>query len=134
MTTKALKWACLLFVFLTLPFVFTSCGDDDDDNPSDTASLLIGTWEYHDDEETGVITFSSTGDLSIAIYYEGEETDSGYGTYTVSNKNINVRIMWSEDNEDEEWETSSYRIISLSKDELVMDADDFGGVQTFYKR
>ena len=134
MTTKALKWACLLFVFLTLPFVFTSCGDDYDDIPSDTASLLIGTWEYHDDEETGVITFSSTGDLSIAIYYEGEETDSGYGTYTVSNKNINVRIMWSEDNEDDEWETSSYRIISLSKDELVMDADDFGGVQTFYKR
>lgn len=94
MTTKALKWACLLFVFLTLPFVFTSCGNDDEPN----SSPLIGMWV---DENLYFVKYNSDGTGYDGELNDNETIDFIDENFKWSTDGNKLTIIWEDSGKDE---------------------------------
>lgn len=105
---KTMKLFCGLLIGL---LVFTSCSSDDDASASE--ELLIGTWKpvkevdvcstgneeiyiLDDCEQTGRITFASSGTLSILEYLLindiCEEDFNAMGTWVLNGDNLTVTI------------------------------------------
>ena len=106
---------------------FTSCNDDDDENP------LVGTWvsienrnsvEYKD-----VMTINSDGTGSSAIYENGQIDKEGVENfkYTYDEKSKVFTFFWEEDSYGESDVYSMHvRELTGSKLVLVDDMDDEG--------
>lgn len=129
----------LLLVALSSCLALTSCGKDDKDGPSGSddgeTSAIVGTWVAEEDngnyQTTYQLTFTAKGDYSyLSVDSDDGYTERGKGTYTLAGKKIYVKVKWEEDNE---WETDVYEIISISSKTMVLDGDDFGGIQTFVR-
>ena len=118
-------FATLLFIFLCAGF--TSCSDDDDENP------LVGTWvnienrnsvEYKD-----VMTINSDGTGSSAIYENGQIDKEGVENfkYTYDEKSKVFTFIWEEDSYGET-DIYSMRVQELTSSKLVLvdDIDEEG--------
>ena len=106
---------------------FTSCSDDDDENP------LVGTWvnienrnsvEYKD-----VMTINSDGTGSSAIYKNGQIDKEGVENfkYTYDEKSKVFTFIWEEDSYGET-DIYSMRVQELTSSKLVLvdDIDEEG--------
>ena len=106
---------------------FTSCSDDDDENP------LVGTWvsienrnsvEYKD-----VMTINSDGTGSSAIYENGQIDKEGVENfkYTYDEKSKVFTFIWEEDSYGET-DIYSMRVQELTSSKLVLvdDIDEEG--------
>ena len=116
---------------------FTSCSDDDDENP------LVGTWvsienrnsvEYKD-----VMTINSDGTGSSAIYENGQIDKEGVENfkYTYDEKSKVFTFIWEEDSYGET-DIYSMRVQELTSSKLVlvddMDEEGEGEVITYTKQ
>ena len=106
--------------------VFTSCSDDDDENP------LVGTWvsienrnsvEYKD-----VMTINSDGTGSSAIYENGQIDKDGVDNfrYTYDENSKVFTWIWEEDSDGSDVYSMHVRELTGSKLVLVDDMDDEG--------
>ena len=118
-------FASLLVIVLCAGF--TSCSDDDDENP------LVGTWvnienrnsvEYKD-----VMTINSDGTGSSAIYENGQIDKEGVENfkYTYDEKSKVFTFIWEEDSYGET-DIYSMRVQELTSSKLVLvdDIDEEG--------
>ena len=118
-------FATLLVIILCAGF--TSCSDDDDENP------LVGTWvnienrnsvEYKD-----VMTINSDGTGSSAIYENGQIDKEGVENfkYTYDEKSKVFTFIWEEDSYGET-DIYSMRVQELTSSKLVLvdDIDEEG--------
>ncbi|MBC5605502.1 lipocalin family protein [Bacteroides thetaiotaomicron] len=118
-------FATLLVIVLCAGF--TSCSDDDDENP------LVGTWvnienrnsvEYKD-----VMTINSDGTGSSAIYENGQIDKEGVENfkYTYDEKSKVFTFIWEEDSYGET-DIYSMRVQELTSSKLVLvdDIDEEG--------
>ena len=118
-------FATLLVIVLCAGF--TSCSDDDDENP------LVGTWvnienrnsvEYKD-----VMTINSDGTGSSAIYENGQIDKEGVENfkYTYDEKSKVFTFIWEEDSNGET-DIYSMRVQELTSSKLVLvdDIDEEG--------
>lgn len=116
---------------------FTSCRDDDDENP------LVGTWvsienrnsvEYKD-----VMTINSDGTGSSAIYENGQIDKEGVENfkYTYDEKSKVFTFIWEEDSYGET-DIYSMRVQELTSSKLVLvddiDEEGEGEVITYTKQ
>ncbi|MCE8953767.1 MULTISPECIES: lipocalin family protein [Bacteroides] len=116
---------------------FTSCSDDDDENP------LVGTWvsienrnsvEYKD-----VMTINSDGTGSSAIYENGQIDKEGVENfkYTYDEKSKVFTFIWEEDSYGET-DIYSMRVQELTSSKLVLvddiDEEGEGEVITYTKQ
>lgn len=116
---------------------FTSCGDDDDENP------LVGTWvsienrnsvEYKD-----VMTINSDGTGSSAIYENGQIDKEGVENfkYTYDENSKVFTFIWEEDSYGET-DIYSMRVQELTSSKLVLvddiDEEGEGEVITYTKQ
>lgn len=116
---------------------FTSCSDDDDENP------LVGTWvsienrnsvEYKD-----VMTINSDGTGSSAIYENGQIDKEGVENfkYTYDEKSKVFTFIWEEDSYGET-DIYSMRVQELTSSKLVLvddiDEEGEGKVITYTKQ
>lgn len=120
-----------------LSFTLTSCGDDDDDEPENTATaeLLIGTWESVSDEsasdysEDGIFRFEADGNFTQVHFGIGDngENEVEFGTWQKKGNSIYITlkdgIMAGE--------TVEFKIVTLTKNELVV---TMWGLSSKYKR
>ena len=128
-------FATLLVIVLCAGF--TSCSDDDDENP------LVGTWvnienrnsvEYKD-----VMTINSDGTGSSAIYENGQIDKEGVENfkYTYDEKSKVFTFIWEEDSYGET-DIYSMRVQELTSSKLVlvddMDEEGEGEVITYTKQ
>lgn len=137
---RSLKWTWLQFLlFVAVSLCFTACGKDDKNEPSDSddfeTASIIGTWTAEEDNydytTTYRLTFTSKGEFSyLSVDSDDGYSESGKGNYVISDNILRVKILWDDDNE---WETNEYRIISLTSKELVLRGDDFSGTMKFVK-
>ena len=122
---KSLKF---LFVALTLlmeALTFTSCKDDEKDEPGapQSSASLVGTWVSEGNTFSETFIFSSNGTFTYIFkdYYNGEwKTYPDDGTYTFDGSKINIR-----NSKGEEWTIG----ITLSDNYFI---DEIGCV--YYKR
>ena len=102
---KTLKFLFVALALLMVAPTFTSCKDDEKDEPGapQSSASLVGTWVYTEDGDySNTMTFSSNGtfvDLEME-YYNGEwETYSDNGTYTFDGTTLTLRYsdgdVWS---------------------------------------
>lgn len=128
-------FATLLVIVLCAGF--TSCSDDDDENP------LVGTWvsienrnsvEYKD-----VMTINSDGTGSSAIYENGQIDKEGVENfkYTYDEKSKVFTFIWEEDSYGET-DIYSMRVQELTSSKLVLvddiDEEGEGEVITYTKQ
>ena len=111
---------------------FTSCSDDDDENP------LVGTWvsienrnsvEYKD-----VMTINSDGTGSSAIYENGQIDKDGVDNfrYTYDENSKVFTWIWEEDSDGSDVYSMHVRELTGSKLVLVDDMDDEGEGEVYY--
>ena len=106
---------------------FTSCSDDDDENP------LVGTWVSIEDrnsvEYKDVMTINSDGTGSSAIYENGQIDKEGVENfkYTYDEKSKVFTFIWEEDSYGET-DIYSMRVQELTSSKLVLvdDIDEEG--------
>ena len=123
--TKTFRFFATLLV-IALCAGFTSCSDDDDENP------LVGTWvsienrnsvEYKD-----VMTINSDGTGSSAIYENGQIDKDGVDNfrYTYDENSKVFTWIWEEDSDGSDVYSMHVRELTGSKLVLVDDMDDEG--------
>lgn len=80
----------LLFVLGTTSVAFTACGDDDDEQAAQGASI-VGTWVLNElgSEETVALTFGADGSFTERYSYMGD-VEVWYGTYTYVNNVLTI--------------------------------------------
>ena len=118
-------FATLLVIVLCAGF--TSCSDDDDENP------LVGTWVSIEDrnsvEYKDVMTINSDGTGSSAIYENGQIDKEGVENfkYTYDEKSKVFTFIWEEDSYGET-DIYSMRVQELTSSKLVLvdDIDEEG--------
>ena len=128
---KTFRFFATLLV-ITLCAGFTSCSDDDDENP------LVGTWvsienrnsvEYKD-----VMTINSDGTGSSAYYENGQIDKEGVENfkYTYDEKSKILTYIWKDG------DVYSVRVTELSSSKLVLvddvDEEGEGEITTFTKQ
>ena len=122
---KALKFLFVALALLMVAPTFTSCKDDEKDEPgAPQSSALVGTWVYTEEDFSSEFVFSSNGTFVITEkeYYNGKwETDSEYGTYTFDGTTLTLRYS--------DGYVDSLRITTLKGNYFVSEYGD-----TFYKR
>ena len=116
---------------------FTSCSDDDDENP------LVGTWVSIEDrnsvEYKDVMTINSDGTGSSAIYENGQIDKEGVENfkYTYDEKSKVFTFIWEEDSYGET-DIYSMRVQELTSSKLVLvddiDEEGEGEVITYTKQ
>lgn len=116
---------------------FTSCSDDDDENP------LVGTWVNIENrnsvEYKEVMTINSDGTGSSAIYENGQIDKEGVENfkYTYDEKSKVFTFIWEEDSYGET-DIYSMRVQELTGSKLVlvddMDEEGEGEVITYTKQ
>ena len=118
-------FATLLVIVLCAGF--TSCSDDDDENP------LVGTWVNIENrnsvEYKEVMTINSDGTGSSAIYENGQIDKEGVENfkYTYDEKSKVFTFIWEEDSYGET-DIYSMRVQELTSSKLVLvdDIDEEG--------
>ncbi|MBQ7819019.1 MAG: lipocalin family protein [Bacteroidales bacterium] len=93
---KALKFLFVALALLMVAPTFTSCKDDEKDEPGapQSSASLVGTWVYSEEGFSDTFIFSSNGSYtnSWSEYYNGEwKTGSDYGTYTFDGSTLTLR-------------------------------------------
>ena len=69
---RLLAMFSFVLMFMCVGFTFTSCGDDDDDEP-EVSSPIVGKWKTEEQYGAyGTITFKSNGTFSIGLYLPEE--------------------------------------------------------------
>ena len=116
---------------------FTSCSDDDDENP------LVGTWVSIEDrnsvEYKDVMTINSDGTGSSAIYENGQIDKEGVENfkYTYDENSKVFTFIWEEDSYGET-DIYSMRVQELTSSKLVLvddiDEEGEGEVITYTKQ
>ena len=116
---------------------FTSCSDDDDENP------LVGTWVNIENrnfvEYKEVMTINSDGTGSSAIYENGQIDKDGVENfkYTYDENSKVFTFIWEEDSYGES-DVYSMRVQELTSSKLVlvddMDEEGEGEVITYTKQ
>lgn len=111
---------------------FTSCSDDDDENP------LFGTWisiyTENSTEYKEVITLNSDGTGTSAYYENGQIDKEGVENfkYTYDEKSKILTYIW------EDGDVYSVRVTELSSSKLVLvddvDEEGEGEITTFTKQ
>lgn len=121
----------ILMTLVLFNFVFTACGDDDDepkkpdteypddpdDDEPDYESLIVGTWEYEDDGYSQLMGFSPYNEFSFLIEDEdGYDLEQDFGTYSISGNKLKLKF--------DDGESATATIVSITKRKtLVLSAD-----------
>lgn len=91
-TTKFWRIMMMLLVVATLSVSLTSCGDDDDkDDPNDTASLLLGSWNEIGDDDCLQFNADGTG---LLFFIPAYPEDNEFFRYKLSNTTL--QIFWAD--------------------------------------
>lgn len=115
---KKLKVLTLLLFVAFIGAVFTGCSKDDNDDSSDTTSL-VGYWIRYDGDDMEEFGFFADGTCNYEETYN-DEMDFGKGTYTVKGNKLTMKLTFGD-----EKETWVYTIKSLtSKKKLVLQDED----------
>ena len=92
---KALKFLFVALALLMVAPTFTSCKDDDKDNPeTPESSSIVGTWVYTEDDFSLTLIFSSNGTFieTYSEYYNGSwDSESDAGSYTFDGSLLTIR-------------------------------------------
>ena len=115
----------MVALFATLTFTLTSCGDDDDDEPS--SGNIVGTWEAtnYPFGIYQVIQFSSNGKYTeVTVDPDDNETDILKGKWTQKDNKITII-------EDEFGLTSTATIVKVTDKTLALDVLS---LETSYKK
>ena len=128
---KTFRFFATLLI-ITLCAGFTSCSDDDDENP------LFGTWisiyTENSTEYKEVITLNSDGTGTSAYYENGQIDKEGVENfkYTYDEKSKILTYIW------EDGDVYSVRVTELSSSKLVLvddvDEEGEGEITTFAKQ
>ena len=128
---KTFRFFATLLI-ITLCAGFTSCSDDDDENP------LFGTWisiyTENSTEYKEVITLNSDGTGTSAYYENGQIDKDGVENfkYTYDEKSKILTYIW------EDGDVYSVRVTELSSSKLVLvddvDEEGEGEITTFTKQ
>ena len=128
---KTFRFFATLLI-ITLCAGFTSCSDDDDENP------LFGTWismyTENSTEYKEVITLNSDGTGTSAYYENGQIDKEGVENfkYTYDEKSKILTYIW------EDGDVYSVRVTELSSSKLVLvddvDEEGEGEITTFTKQ
>lgn len=113
-----------------MAMAFTSCGDDDDDEPA--ANSIVGTWRLSVMDSDGEAwfcqyNFKSDGSLEVKDWSSESGEPATYearGTYTIVDSYIKIKI----ENEGEE----TYRF-SLEGNKLIIYDYEEDGPNVFYR-
>ena len=141
--TKLFKYSifCMLLLISSCSLVLTSCGDDNDDNEEVVSvNSIAGTWQsthviiwnkiggqYTEDgpyEGNGVkVTLNFTDNKKFSMKLVGVigDTNEATGTYVIGNNSIKFNYI----DEDNKTEITDVKIVSFTKDELVLEYHDF---------
>ena len=141
-----MKTIKILFAFLPLFLIFSSCSSDDDepaDNNSQVISQLLGKWELDEfsvdggdfeeipDDQDIIFEFKTGGIITITadFFFDDDEVDDDEvftGTYTVNNNIINITI---------DGDSMPHTILQISNTSLRLsarfDADDDPALENF---
>ena len=128
---KTFRFFATLLI-ITLCAGFTSCSDDDDENP------LFGTWisiyTENSTEYKEVITLNSDGTGTSAYYENGQIDKEGVENfkYTYDEKSKILTYIWKDG------DVYSVRVTELSSSKLVLvddvDEEGEGEITTFTKQ
>ena len=128
---KTFRFFATLLI-ITLCAGFTSCSDDDDENP------LFGTWisiyTENSTEYKEVISLNSDGTGTSAYYENGQIDKEGVENfkYTYDEKSKILTYIW------EDGDVYSVRVTELSSSKLVLvddvDEEGEGEITTFTKQ
>lgn len=106
-----------------MPFIMWNCSDDDQNgNPNDYQSLIIGKWIDKDDPNYGV-KFNSNG----THFWFGPDFRNG-GMYKIVGDDLIAEVY---DEEDEEYYSFVVTIIKLNQSTLIIDDD--GEIYTYIR-
>lgn len=124
------KYIYLFFValFATTSFAFTSCGDDDESNDSNSGNI-IGTWEQNvniDDDWQSIQLIQFKQDGTFVEVYDskfmgGNEVEISRGTWRKDGNNLTVVY----DN-DKETDLNHCTIVKLTDKELIVESFAIG--------
>ena len=118
-----------------MPFVVSSCGDDDDNEPSDSdyAEMIIGTWsdEGHDNWYDG-------GNAGDAYGYEFRKkgvcyvhgSNYGSGTYQIIGNKLIISFFCDRFGD---YYTDTYTIKKLTKKVLVLQDNEYYDEEEYYR-
>lgn len=109
-----------------LSFTLTSCGDDDEDEPANSADaeLLIGTWESINDESTsdysedGIFRFEANGNYTQVHFGTGDNGENvvEFGTWQKKGNSIYITLKDGILAD----VTMEFKIVTLNENELVI--------------
>ena len=117
----------ILCVTILSCLTFTSCSDDDKDEPivPGTQASIIGIWRVEYPDGHWMLTFEKDGTFINQGYSEEDGFGKTTGTYTL-NEDI-IKIVYF-DEEDKSYEYIEAKIITLTSDKLILlfdEADDY---------
>lgn len=127
-TNKFWSIIMMLVIVLGSMFVFSSCGDDEEDAPE---NAIVGTWthvEYpvqgsQDDWSKIIVTINNDGTgyaQEIKHYHDGREKKEEYGfTYTVEGNNIYVTTEDGEHFKEHHFEINGNKLILTNGSEKI---------------
>lgn len=145
---------CMLLLIPSCSLVLTSCGDDDDDNQEVVSTNSVsGTWQsthvviwnkvggeytedspYEGNDVKLTLNFTDNQKFSMKLVDVMGDTDEAAGTYAMGNNSIKFNYT----DEDNETEITDVKIVSFTKDELVLeyhgfDTDEDGTIEVYFK-
>ena len=136
---KHLKFLILLVLPFSLAMTLTSCSDDDNENLEDgneETSLLVGSWEWEEDEDFEIWTFNSDGTCKVVDGYVGDPNDiyiiTGKYSYDASTGILLINLLGEKG-------TAKYKVLSISSSELVLQDQNtedsrFGEIYTYNRK
>jgi hypothetical protein len=127
-------FACLLAVALAC-ITMTACGSDDDDDPDDLSSLLVGTWELTYEDcgywYTDRMILSSSGGGKGIEDYATNDPDCDPDPYTFRwsyNESTHILTIIEDDMPDDDSDTYYYYVSEINDDYAVLYDYEYGKV------
>ena len=115
---KIIKYLSLLFI-TSLCLGFAACSNDDDDEGSEYASLILGSWRYEEEDYIETYTFYSNGTYSYSDeewYNNSWYSDDIDGTYQLRGDKLTLV--------EDDGDTDQYTIVKLTDTKLILEYDD----------
>lgn len=114
-------WAMLAMMFMALNF--TACSKDSDDGGDIDDSSIVGTWQTMGEEygNYGLELTKIDSDGTFVRVYDDGETDISYGSWTLSNNVLTLKVISGD------WygDTWVYTVLKKSSSTMVLDVEGF---------
>lgn len=85
------RWLMIAIVALLATVSFTSCGDDDKDEPESSESV-VGVWRHDFGDGYQLLTFEKNGKYSLVEFDFVSGNWSEYGTYSIKG-DVMTRVL-----------------------------------------